>query len=141
MLTRREALQQAGLGLSLLLANRGLAEGTGGVELNDVQCQLNKTRVNRVVQPSSFDEVTAAIRAAQKENRAISVAGGRHAMGGQQFGEDTVHLDLKNLQKIVKLDRDKGHITVEAGIQWPELIEYLHKEQPAGDVWTIRQKQ
>lgn len=141
MLTRREALQYAGFGMALFLAQRGEAAQETGVELNDVQCQLNKTRVNRVIQPASLDEISAALRAASGENRAVSVAGGRHAMGGQQFGEDNVHLDLKQLRKVLSLDRVNGRVTVEAGIEWPELIDYLHREQPGSDVWTIRQKQ
>ena len=140
MLTRREALQQAGLGLSLFLGNRGFAQ-EAGVELNDVQSRLNLTRVHRVVRPESLDDISAALKAAAKENRAVSVAGGRHAMGGQQFGEDTLHIDLTSLHNVHRLDREKGLVTVDAGIQWPELIEHLHREQPSGDVWTIRQKQ
>src|SRR6185503_15674992 len=32
--------------------------------------------------------------------------------------------------------------TVEAGIQWPQLIEELHRRQPGkGEPWTIREKQ
>ena len=67
-------------------------------------------------------------------------------MGGQQFGQDTIHLDLTRFNQVLKLDQDKGLVTVEPGIQWPELISQLHTLQPIpqGSLdlpWTIRQKQ
>ena len=46
------------------------------------------------------------------------------------------------LKRVVQFDRAKGHIEVEGGIEWPELIEYLTREQ-AGQphAWAIREKQ
>ena len=63
-------------------------------------------------------------------------------MGGQQFGTDTTHLDLRSLQRVLSFDRDHGLIEVEAGIQWPALVEWCARNQ--GDSlsrWGIRQKQ
>jgi FAD/FMN-containing dehydrogenase len=63
-------------------------------------------------------------------------------MGGQQFGRDTVLLDLKQFNHVVSLDKRKGLIQVEGGIEWPELIEYLHQEQAGeSEPWSIREKQ
>ena len=113
-----------------------------GVEVNDVQSQLNATRVSRVVRPTSIDDIQAALRAAEKDGCAVSVAGGRHAMGGQQFGRDALLVDIKLFNRVVSFDREQGHITVEAGIEWPELVDFLHREQ-AGQphAWAIREKQ
>lgn len=63
-------------------------------------------------------------------------------MGGQQFGTDNLHLDTTTMSRVLKLDRERGLATVEAGIQWPALIQELHKRQPDTEVpWTIREKQ
>ena len=72
----------------------------------------------------------------------MSVAGGRHAMGGQQFGRDTFLLDMRSFNRVVIFDRIKGQVTVEGGIEWPELVGYLNREQ-AGQPrpWSIREKQ
>ena len=43
-------------------------------------------------------------------------------MGGQQFGEDTVLIDTRAMDRVLAFDADAGRITVEGGIQWPELI-------------------
>ena len=144
MPSRREFLQRAAsLGAALTLPDRfGWAEESAGIEVNDVQSQLNATRVHRIVQPTSLDSLQMAMKNARRENRAISVAGGRHAMGGQQFGRDTVLVDTKRFNRVLNFDRKRGHIEVQAGMEWPELIEFLHREQvDDANPWAIRQKQ
>lgn len=116
--------------------------GNGGVWLNDEQSLLNPTRVRRVVRPEGVEELVRVIFAARRSGGAISVAGGRHSMGGQQFGAETIHLDMTGFDRILELDCERGLVTVEAGIQWPALIDGLHQRQ-AGELtpWTIREKQ
>jgi FAD/FMN-containing dehydrogenase len=117
------------------------SEGQGTV-LNDSHSGLNPTRVARVVAPRTVDDVVAAIRIAASEGRAISIAGSRHAMGGQQFGTDNVHLDMRSMAAIRALDREQGIVDVEAGAEWSELIDGLLALQVgASDQWGIRQKQ
>lgn len=63
-------------------------------------------------------------------------------MGGQQFGEQNLHLDLSRYDRVVAFDGDRGLVTVEAGIVWPELVDWLIQHpQGAGRTWGIRQKQ
>lgn len=110
--------------------------------LNDAQSLLNPTTVNQVLQPSSEEAVCQAIHQAEKEGLAISVAGGRHAMGGQQFLTQGLHLDTTGLKRILALDPTNGHLTVQGGIMWPEIIRYLHDAQvETTQPWAIRQKQ
>jgi len=114
----------------------------GGIVLNDRQSQLNATRVRSVHTAESIKEVQSLVRKAQKENAFLSVAGGRHAMGAQQFGTDTLHLGTTKLNSVLNFDATAGQVEVEAGIQWPELIQWLHNEQKESkSVWSIRQKQ
>jgi len=63
-------------------------------------------------------------------------------MGGQQFLKDGVLLDSTKLCRVLKFDSDRGTIEVEAGIQWPALLNYLLASQhnPAR-AWTFAQKQ
>ena len=74
-----------------------------GVVVNDVHSRLNETRVNRVVSPDSVAAIQAVVRQARAEGRAISIAGGRHAMGAQQFGTDTILVDTVRLDKVLAL--------------------------------------
>jgi FAD/FMN-containing dehydrogenase len=113
-----------------------------GLIVNDVHSQLNATPVARIVQPVSTGEVGEAVRNAARTGLAVSICGARHAMGGQQFGEGTLLLDLGGLTQIGPVDRSRGLIEVGAGVMWPGLIRELHRQQAdGGPVWSIRQKQ
>lgn len=113
-----------------------------GVLVNDVHSQLNETRVSRLVSPASSGEVAGLVRRAASEGRSLSLCGGRHAMGGQQFGADTTLLDMRSLKRIRRFDAARGTVEVEAGIQWPELVEFLVGRQRGARVqWGIAQKQ
>jgi FAD/FMN-containing dehydrogenase len=143
-LTRRQLLRAIAGGL---VAGRsagcaGGAVAPDGPLLNDVHSRLNPARVHAVVRADSVETVQAAIARAAGEGRAVSVAGGRHAMGGQQFGAGTVHLDMSPLRRVIAFDPERGLLEVEAGIQWPEVIDYLltapaNRQRP----WGIVQKQ
>jgi FAD/FMN-containing dehydrogenase len=117
--------------------------GTGGPTLvNDVHSRLNTTAVNRIVTPQSVRALQDAIREAAADGCHVSIAGGRHAMGGQQFGRGTVLLDMRALARVDELDTDRGLVSVEAGIDWVRLINHL-LWAGAGDphAWSIIQKQ
>lgn len=113
-----------------------------GVVLNDAHSALNPTRVALVVRPATITDVVEAVRSVDAERGGVSIAGSRHAMGGQQFGTDTVHLDMRGMTQILDLDREAGIVHVEAGIEWSELIDGLLAMQADGPgAWGIRQKQ
>ncbi len=117
-------------------------ESSGGVWLNDVQSQLNSTRVTHMLRPDSMEGVQQTVRLARKMARCVSVSGGRHSMGTQQFGTDNVQIDLTGLNQVEHLDGERGLATVGAGMMWPQLIAELHRLQPGrDDAWTIRVKQ
>lgn len=79
---------------------------------------------------------------ARADGRAVSIAAGRHAMGGQQFGAGARLIDMNGLARVVEFDRAKGEIEVEAGIQWPELYRYLlDNQRDAARPWAFVQKQ
>ena len=116
-----------------------------GPLVNDVHSQLNATRVDAIVKPQTVDEVRAAVSRARSQGQSVSIAGGRHAMGGQQFGEANVLLDMRDLNRVLAFDSERGVLEVEGGIQWPQIIEHLNRAQAsAGDSdrqWGIYQKQ
>lgn len=131
----------AGLVGGALLVEAG-EEKEAKNELNDVQSQLNSTRVFEVVKPVDVGGLAAAIAKASRAQMAVSISGGRHAMGGQQFGTGNLHVDTTSINRVLQLDVERGQVTVQAGIEWPELIAELHRRQPNTDApWTIREKQ
>ncbi len=114
----------------------------GPTIVNDVHSQLNPTRVDRVARPASLDALQKVIRHARSEGKAISVAGGRHAMGGQQFGTDTILLDMRGMDRMLGFDPARGTVDVEAGMMWPGLVDQLQQvQQGRPRQWGIIQKQ
>jgi FAD/FMN-containing dehydrogenase len=94
------------------------------------------------VVPSSLEAVRQAILSAARDGRAISVAGGRHAMGGQQFGSDTLLIDVTAFDRVLGFDSERGLVEVESGVQWPKLIRHLIDAQRGHEQqWGIAQKQ
>jgi len=94
MITRRKFMAGS---VALVVASktsRKPAPEPEAILVNDIHSQLNPTRVLGVLQPRSVEEVQSIVRSARKNRKVISVAGGRHAMGGQQFGTDTLLLDI-----------------------------------------------
>ncbi len=111
------------------------------LEVNDVHSKLNLTRVNSIKTPGSTDELARYIRKAAALNQVIIPAGGRHAMGGQQFAENALLLDMRYMKRIIAFNSETGVITVEAGIQWPDFIRGYFKLQNGKPKWGLRQKQ
>lgn len=110
--------------------------------VNDIHSSLNASRVADIIAPRSVAAIGAALASAAARGLPLAICGARHAMGGQQFCEGALLLDMRHLDRIVAFDEINGLIEVEAGIEWPALIDYLAAAQrPQGPRWSIRQKQ
>jgi FAD/FMN-containing dehydrogenase len=113
-----------------------------GVLVNDVHTELNSTLVDRIVYPDSLEAIQKTIRSARREGKVICIAGARHAMGAQQFFTGGVLIDMTVMSRVLSFNPEGGTIEVEAGIQWPQLFDYLLKAQEGKlKQWGISQKQ
>ncbi len=111
-------------------------------DLNDVHSQLNATSVARIERPGSLAELVAVVMKARMANSRLSMAGGRHAMGGQQFLDDSTHLDMTALNQVLAADTERGLLQIEAGADWPTIIAASHRMAFSPQKsWAIRQKQ
>ena len=104
--------------------------------VNDIQSALNETVVDEIVEVSSPEEIQTAIRRAADEDKPVAIAGGRHAMGGQQFCAGGLLIDTRPLAGVLSFDDERGLVEVETGMQWPGLLDYLRDGR-----WAIAQKQ
>lgn len=110
--------------------------------VNDHHSSLNPTPVSSIKCPTSLRQLIAIVREANVTQQQVSVAGGRHAMGGQQFLSNGMLIDMTEFNKIVAFDRKRGLLEVESGIMWPTLVDYLREAQLHSQTkWTIAQKQ
>jgi FAD/FMN-containing dehydrogenase len=110
--------------------------------VNDIHSGLNRTRVSKIVAPKSAAEIQEIIRQARAQRTAISIAGGRHAMGSQQFGTDTILVDMTGLNGLTAFDDERHLIEVSGGAFWPAIMdEYLRRQSGQVRQWGIAQKQ
>ncbi|MBV1905915.1 MAG: FAD-dependent oxidoreductase, partial [Pseudomonadales bacterium] len=89
--------------------------------VNDVT-GLNPIRVAQVVRPVETNEIVEAI---ESSSGPISIGGGRYSMGGQTAFEDSLHFDMRGFNKVLKFDQSAKLITVQPGITWRDLQEYI----------------
>lgn len=84
--------------------------------------QLNPVRVARVVTPRSREEIIAAIT---QTTGPVSIGGGRYSQGGQVAYPDSLHIDMRQFNQVLAFDQDKKQITVQAGIRWRDIQDYI----------------
>src|SRR5947209_6470731 len=76
-------------------------ESLASVLVNDVHTQLNPTLVRSVTPIRSLDELKRTLGRARRDRRSVSIAGGRHAAGGQQFAAGEELLDTRELRRVL----------------------------------------
>lgn len=138
-LSRRAFL--TGLGALPLTNPTAVVTPTSEFVVNDVHTGLNPTKVERIIRPTSVEEIRELIRELARRNKIISVSGSRHATGGQQFAQNSTLIDMRSFGRILDLNPTNGILEVEAGIEWPELVKGYMELQPKQQAWGIRQKQ
>ena len=133
MISRRDVISRSATAAGAFLAAPYLGAfantASASTLVNDVHSQLNPTPVNRVLRPQSAEQLADILRSASQQGRTLSLAGKRHAMGGQQFGTDTDLIDVTSFNKIISLAKHSGIIEVESGTIWPSIIDYCWNEQ------------
>jgi hypothetical protein len=85
--------------------------------VNDVTA-INPIQVNKEIQPQTIAEITKAINSTTGP---ISIGGGRYSMGGQIGFENSLHIDMREFNKVLNLDVDKKQVTIQPGITWRDL--------------------
>lgn len=82
--------------------------------INDVS-RLNPVNVAGVVRPVSTEQLSATLRAWRGP---VSIGGARYSMGGQIAAPDTLHLDMRGLDEVVRYDPSNKVIRVQGGMTW-----------------------
>jgi FAD/FMN-containing dehydrogenase len=95
-----------------------------GGTVNDASC-LNRTRVYGVVRPRSTADVREALAFARAHDLTVSVAGTKHAMGGQAMRPGALLLDMTGLDR-VRVDTGARTAHVGAGARWHDVLEAVH---------------
>jgi len=88
-----------------------------GLLVNDVT-QLNPVWVNRLLAPRTTDEIRQALAA---WNGAVCVGGGRYSMGGQTAAESSLHLDMRQFNRVLAFSPADQTVRVQSGMRWRDL--------------------
>ena len=98
--------------------------------------------VERVIRIDGANAARSALLTARDADRPVAIAAGRHASGGQQVLTGGWLLDMRDHGHVRDFDPDRRTVTVDAGMQWPELLDFLAATRdPGGAGLTIAQKQ
>ncbi|TNE92375.1 MAG: FAD-binding oxidoreductase [Deltaproteobacteria bacterium] len=84
--------------------------------------QLIHIDTDRIATPTDTAELR---RQVAMHDGPISIGGGRFSMGGQIATEQTLFLDMREMDDVLALDVENKTARVEAGITWRTLIEHL----------------
>ena len=132
------------MGLCVALTPRvGAAEEEGPkLQIQDAG-KIYSAYVTKTVQPSSVEEMKAALLEARQKHLKISIAGKRHSQGGHTFYPNAIVLDMRGFKKILNFNPKEKLITVQSGITWREIQEFINpyglavKVMQSSNIFTV----
>jgi FAD/FMN-containing dehydrogenase len=80
------------------------------------------TPVARIARPASTNEVADLVAAWPGT---LSIGGGYYSMGGQTAAPASLHLDLRGLDRLLRLDPVARVVRAGAGMRWRALLDHL----------------
>ncbi len=89
--------------------------------INDIT-ELNAVEVERIITPTTVEDIVSAI---QSSSGPVSIGGGKFSMGGQTSYPESLHIDMRGLNRVLDFSKEAKTIRVQSGITWREIQEYL----------------
>jgi FAD/FMN-containing dehydrogenase len=89
--------------------------------VNDVT-QINPIDVFAVATPTSTAELQDALR---RTSLPVSIGGGHFSMGGHTASPGSLHLDLRQLNRVLAFAPEQRLIRVQAGIRWCDIQRFV----------------
>jgi FAD/FMN-containing dehydrogenase len=83
---------------------------------------MNAVLVDSIIKPTRSNQIVSAIKNSKGK---ISIGGGRYSMGGQIAYRDSLHIDMRQFNKIIDFDKDAQTITVQSGATWRDVQNYI----------------
>ncbi|MGF6350487.1 FAD-binding oxidoreductase [Variovorax sp. W2I14] len=125
LLSRRTLLTAAMAGAGLLLVAPARVHAATPLLIENAS-RLYTVEVARIVAPRSCEELRRAVR---DWSGAIAVGGGCYSMGGQVAIAQGLHVDMRQMNKLVWLRPDAKTVRVEAGMRWRDLQDHIDGHQ------------
>lgn len=83
---------------------------------------MEQTPVAGVVRPNSVVDIQ---RHLNQSRSPVSIGGARYSMGGQTAASNTLHLDMRAMDRLVRLNVSERTARVQAGMRWRDLQDVL----------------
>lgn len=88
-------------------------------------------RCDLAVKPTSAEQVERIVRAANDDGTPLTAAVARMNVGGLAIPADGgIVVDLSDMNRVIKLDRDHMHAVIEPGVTFQQLTDLLREEAP-----------
>ena len=89
---------------------------------------LNRTEVSQIVYVTNEGTIQEALKANQAQHTPlpISIMSKQHSQGGQTFSQNAIVLDMLGFTGVLSFDAQKKQITVQPGITWDALQQYIN---------------
>ncbi len=117
---RRKLLQAGVAGAAALALRPALSwavPSASGVLVNDVT-RLNPVWVDRLLTPHTTDDVRQALTT---WSGPVSIGGARYSMGGQIAAEHSLHLDMRQFNRVLRYEPEAKVVRVQTGMRWRDL--------------------
>jgi FAD binding domain-containing protein len=89
---------------------------------------LYPTKVDAVFTPGTVEQLQILVK---RTDNPISIGGGRFSMGGQIAAPETLHIDMRGLNRVLSLDVEKRFIRVQSGIRWRDIQHVIDQHELA----------
>lgn len=89
--------------------------------VNDVT-QFNPILVDKIDRPKTVEEIQDLVK---KYPGAISIGGGHFSMAGQTASEKTLHIDMRDFDRVLLFQPETKSITVQSGITWRKIQDVI----------------
>lgn len=108
--------------------------GDAGLSIDEADCRLHSADlldagglVGAVIRPASIDELSAALRVVADTGQALLPRGGglTYVQGYVSPKDGAVAIDMRRMNRIVRIDAEDMLITVEAGVTWMQIHDAL----------------
>lgn len=105
--------------------------------------RLYSAHLDQYLRPDSITVLLEIIRQAAQEGKKVSFAGQSHSQGGHTFCEGGIVIDMRSLNKILKIDPVAKLITVQPGVTWEEIQDAINpyglsiKVMQASNIFTV----
>lgn len=78
-------------------------------------------RIYKTVHIHDTEDIRKALAEAKERGLPISVSGAKHSQGGQTFAENAIVLDMRPLNRVLRIDQVSREITVQSGATWEQV--------------------